>query len=103
MSKMLFRRAAATGAAFVMLGFAAAMSLSPVASAATIRPAASQTVHAPQILRHPGHWCHRFWHPWCDDEDWGGGGGNGWSGGGGGSSDCADGKGGNQGFGVLTL
>ncbi len=83
MSKMLFKRAAAAGAAFVALGFAGAMSL-PVASAATTQPAISHSVQAHQ---NPGYWCgHWPWVYWCDygyewgHHGWGGWGHHGWGG-----------------------
>ena len=46
MSKMLLKRAAAIGAAFIAIGSAGALSLSSVAGAATIHPAVSQSAHA---------------------------------------------------------
>jgi hypothetical protein len=65
MSNNLFKRTAATAAAFVAIGSAGAMTLPSVATAATTHQAASQSVH--QVLpQHPGYWCYRWptWR-WC--------------------------------------
>ncbi len=65
MSTTLFKRTAATAAAFVAIGAAGAMSL-PVAGAATIDPAVSQSAHAVQAPQHPGFWCGHWHSPhWC--------------------------------------
>ena len=45
MSKTLFKRAAATGATFIAIGSAGAMSLPAVTNAATTHPATSQSAH----------------------------------------------------------
>ena len=67
MSRTLFKRAAATSAAIVALGFGGAMSLSTIASAATTQPAVAQSVHAAQVQQHSGDWCGHWPHVyWCD-------------------------------------
>ncbi len=48
----LFKRSAATVAAFIAIGAAGAMSL-PVATAATTHQAASQSTHVPQSHQQP--------------------------------------------------
>ena len=53
MSKTLFKRAAATGAAFIAIGAAGVMSLPAVAGAATTQPTVSQSTHAVQAHQHP--------------------------------------------------
>lgn len=65
MSRMLFKRAAATGAAFVALGFAGAVP--SVASASTGHPVASHGVHVAQAHQYPRGWCgHWPYVYWCD-------------------------------------
>ena len=64
MSKMLFKRAAATGAAFVALGFGSVMSVSSAASAAPIHSAAAQTAQVPQAHQSTGLWCGYWPHVW---------------------------------------
>jgi hypothetical protein len=68
MSKMLFKRAVATGAAFVALGFGGATSVSSPASAANVHPAAAHTVQVPQAHQSTGWWCRhgypRWWPCW---------------------------------------
>jgi hypothetical protein len=64
---MLFKRAAATSAAIVALGFGGAMTVSTMASAATTQPAAVQSVHAVQVHEHSRDWCgHWPYVYWCD-------------------------------------
>jgi|NGEPerStandDraft_6_1074524.scaffolds.fasta_scaffold06482_2 hypothetical protein len=58
MSKTLFKRAAATGAAFIAIGSAGAMTMPAVASAATT-PAVSQSAHAAQADMHPMLFCYK--------------------------------------------
>ena len=66
MSTALFKRTAATAAAFVAIGSAGAISLPTVAGAATTHPAASQNAHAAQVQQHPGYWCGHWHMPhWC--------------------------------------
>jgi hypothetical protein len=64
MSKTLFKRAAATGAAIIALGFGGAMSLSSAASAATTHPAA-QNVQVSGAHNQWVSWCGHWQQPWC--------------------------------------
>jgi hypothetical protein len=65
MSTTLFKRTAATVAAFIAIGSAGVMSL-PAAAAATTDPAVSQNTHAAQAQQHPGYWCGHWHSPvWC--------------------------------------
>ena len=66
MSTTLFKRTAATVAAFIAIGSTGAMSLPAVAAAATTHPAASQNAHAAQAQHYPGYWCGHWHSPvWC--------------------------------------
>ncbi len=60
----LFKRAAATAAAFVALGSAAAVSL-PAANAATVKPAVSQSAQHPRWCGWDDYYCHHWgYHHW---------------------------------------
>ncbi len=62
----MFKRTAATGAALVAIGSAAAMSVPAIAGAATTHPAVAQSVQAAQHRSHPGYWCwYGYERHWC--------------------------------------